>query len=81
MSYLSTVNFFEDRAFVDKWLYRIRTGELDLSWMNASTEKVKPRPENPRRGLIYRDINLGSYGVEAIPEKVRSNRSYAPRGA
>ena len=25
--------------------------------------------ENPRRGLIYRDINLGSYGVEAIPGK------------
>jgi hypothetical protein len=81
MSYLSNVNFFEDRAFVDKWLYTIRTGELDLSWMKSPTEKVKPHAENPRRGLIYRDVSLGSYGVEAIPEKVRSNRSYAPRGA
>ena len=81
MSYLSNVNFFEDRAFVDKWLYTIRTGELDLSWMKSPTENVKPHAENPRRGLIYRDVSLGSYGVEAIPEKVRSNRSYAPRGA
>src|SRR5712692_8397265 len=81
MSYLSNTNFFEDRAFLDKWLYTIRSGELDLSWMKSGTEKVKPHAENPRRGLIYRDISLGSYGVEAIPEKVRSNRSYAPRGA
>jgi len=81
MSYLSKTNFFEDRAFLDKWLYTIRTGELDLSWMKSATDKVKPLAENPRRGLIYRDISLGSYGVDAIPEKVRSNRSYAPRGA
>lgn len=81
MSYLSSINFFDDRAFVDKWLYTIRTGELDLSWMKSTTEKVKPHAENPRRGLIYRDVSLGSYGVDAIPEKVRSNRSYAPRGA
>jgi hypothetical protein len=81
MGYLSTRNFFEDREFVDKWLYMMRTGELDLSWMDAATEKVRPQVENPRRGLIYRDISVGSYGVDAIPEKVRSNRSYAPRGA
>lgn len=81
MSYLATRNFFEDKDFVDKWLYTMRTGELDLSWMKAGTEKVKPHAENPRRGLIYRDISLGSYGVDAIPEKVRGNRSYAPRGA
>ena len=50
--------------------------------MKAGTEKVKPHAEaNPRRGLIYRDISLGSYGSCDIPEKVRSNRSYAPRGA
>jgi hypothetical protein len=53
MSYLSNVNFFEDRAFVDKWLYTIRTGELDLSWMKSTAEKLKPYAENPRRGLIW----------------------------
>jgi hypothetical protein len=81
MSYLATRNFLDDKDFVDKWLYTMRTGELDLSWMDAKTEKIKPHAENPRRGLIYRDISLGTYGVDAIPEKVRGNRSYAPRGA
>ncbi|MGH8011715.1 MAG: ferritin-like domain-containing protein, partial [Candidatus Binataceae bacterium] len=81
MASLATSNYFDDREFVDKWLYTIRTGDLDLSWMNAATERVKPRTENPRRGLIYRDISLGSYGIDVIPEKVRDNRSFAPRGA
>jgi len=81
MGYLTAKDYFEDRDFIDKWLYTIRTGELDLSWMKATTEKVKPHAENPRRGLIYRDIDLGSYGYSNLPEKVRGNRSYAPRGA
>lgn len=81
MSYLATTDFLEDKDFVDKWLYTMRTGELELSWMNAATEKVCPRLQNPRRGLTYRDLDIGSYGFSAIPEKVRANRSYAPRGA
>jgi hypothetical protein len=81
MAYLATRNFLEDKDFVDKWLYTMRTGELDLSWMNASTEKVKPHEANPRRGLTYRDLDIGSYGFTDVPEKVRTNRSYAPRGA
>ena len=68
MGYLATKDYFEDRDFVDKWLYTIRTGELDLSWMEAATEKVSPHAENPRRGLIYRDIDLGSYGYSDLPE-------------
>ena len=81
MAYLATRNFLEDKDFVDKWLYTMRTGELDLSWMNANTEKVKPHEANPRRGLTYRDLDIGSYGFTNVPEKVRTNRSYAPRGA
>src|SRR6266446_2334157 len=81
MAYLSTRNFTEDKDFIDKWLYTIRTGEMDLSWMNAVTEKISPEEANPHRGLTYRDLNLGSYGFTDIPEKVRANRSYAPRGA
>ena len=81
MGYLATRNFLEDKDFVDKWLYTMRTGELDLSWMNANTEKVKPHEANPRRGLTYRDLDIGSYGFTNVPEKVRTNRSYAPRGA
>jgi len=81
MAYLSTRNFLEDKDFVDKWLYTMKSGELDLSWMDARTEKVKPHEANPRRGLTYRDLDLGSYGFSELPEKARANRSYAPRGA
>ena len=29
MSYLSTIDFFEDKDFVDRYQYTLRTGELD----------------------------------------------------
>jgi len=45
--------------------------------MNAATEKNLPTEANPRRGLTYRDLDVGSYGFTDVPEKVRSNRSYA----
>jgi hypothetical protein len=81
MAYLSTTDFTQDKDFIDKWLYTIRTGEMDLSWMKSATEKISPQEANPRRGLTYRDLNVGTYGYTDIPEKVRNNRSYAPRGA
>ncbi len=81
MAYLSTTDFTQDKDFIDKWLYTIRTGEMDLSWMKSATEKISPEEANPRRGLTYRDLNVGTYGFTDIPEKVRNNRSYAPRGA
>jgi len=62
MAYLATHDYHEDKNFVDKWLYTMRTGEMDLSWMNAKTEKVKTRPQNARRGLTYRDLDIGTYG-------------------
>ncbi len=81
MSYLSTVDFLEDKDFVDRYQYTMRTGEMDLSWMDAATEKVECEPQNPRRGLTFRDLDLGSYGFSELPEIVRENRSFAPRGA
>lgn len=80
MAYLSTIDFFEDRAFLERWKGVMR-GDLDLSWMNAATEKVECRPQNPRRGLTFRDLDVGSYGYSELPEIVRRNRSFAPRGA
>jgi len=44
---------------------------MDLSWMNAATEKISPTEANPRRGLTYRDLDVGSYGFTDVPEKVR----------
>ena len=43
MAYLSTTDFAEDKDFIDKWLYTIRTGEMDLSWMKSATRKSAPR--------------------------------------
>jgi hypothetical protein len=81
MSYLSTTDFFEDKDFIDRFQYTMRTGELDLSWMHAATENVHCEPQNPRRGLTFRDLDVGSYGFTAMPEVIRHNRSFAPRGA
>jgi len=81
MSYLSTIDFLEDEDFVDKFQYTMRTGEMDLSWMKASTEEVACEPANKRRGLTFRDLDVGSYGFSHLPEIVRENRCFAPRGA
>lgn len=81
MAYLSTYDFFEDKDFIDRYQYTMRTGELDLSWMNAATEKVRCEAQNPRRGLTFRDLDVGSYGFTEMPELIRQNRSFAPRGA
>jgi hypothetical protein len=81
MAYLSTIDFFEDRDFLDRWQYTMRTGQLDLSWMDAATEPAACRPQNERRGLTFRDLGTGSYGFTMMPEVIRKNRSFAPRGA
>ena len=82
MAYLATHDYLEDKNFVDKWLYTMRTGEMDLSWMNAKTEKVTPRPQNARRGLTYRDLDLGSYGFTTCRRRcatIALMRRVAPR--
>jgi hypothetical protein len=80
MAYLSTTDFFEDKNFLDRWRRNLK-GDLDLSWMNAKTEKLAATPENPRRGLTLRDLDKGAYSFSEMPELVRDNRSFAPRGA
>lgn len=80
MPYMSTIDFFENEDFLDHWR-RMMKGDLDLSWMKADTEQVACRPKNSRRGLTMRDLDVGSYGFTDLPEIVRRNRSFAPRGA
>jgi hypothetical protein len=81
MAYLSTIDFFADKDFLDKWSYTVRTGELDLSWMNAHTAEAACTPQQPRRGLTLRDLDVPGYGFSEMPELARRNRSFAPRGA
>jgi hypothetical protein len=80
VSYLSTTDFAEDPAFVDRFR-RMMKGDLDLGWMDAERERVVCRPQNERRGLTFRDLDVGSYGFTEMPELIRQNRSFAPRGA
>ena len=80
MSYLSTTDFLEDEAFVDGVRRRMK-GDLDLSWLDAPRERVDCTPQNPRRGLTFRDLDVAGYGYSAMPELIRHNRSFAPRGA
>ncbi len=80
MAYYAPTDFLADDAFLDGFR-KIRNGELTLDWMEAKTERVKCRPKNPRRGLTYQDIDVGSYSTEAIPEVLRGRQSMAPRGA
>lgn len=80
MAYLSTIDFFDDKNFLDRWQRNLK-GDLDLSWMQSKTEKLTATPENPRRGLTFRDLDKGGYGFTDMPEFVRQNRSFAPRGA
>src|SRR5689334_11440666 len=81
MSYLSTKDFLDDKDFVDRWQYTLRSGELDLSWMRAATKEVTCKPQNARRGLTFRDLDVPGYGYSAMPDLARENRSFAPRGA
>jgi len=80
MSYYGSTDWSADRDLVDR-VRDIRKGNLDLGWMKAGTEQVEVHAENPRRGLIYQDLNRGSYGFDALPEVPRGPRGAAPRGA
>ena len=80
MAYYSPIDYLNDDAFVDR-MRRTRSGELELEWMGANTERVHCRPRNPRRGMTYADIDVGTYGIKAIPEIIRGHRTMAPRGA
>ncbi len=80
MSYLSTIDFAEDRDFLDR-VTRTMRGDLELDWLDEPREKVRCTPQNPRRGLTFRDCDVGSYGYSELPELIRRNRSFAPRGA
>jgi len=80
MSYYGTTDYRFDDDLVLR-MKDIRRGNLDLGWMKAGTEQIQVNAENPRRGLIYADLNKGSYGYDELPEVPRGPRGAAPRGA
>ena len=80
MAYNAPIDFLADAEFLEGFR-RVRRGELSLDWMDAKTERVKVRPKDPRRGLTYTDLEVGSYSTERIPEVIRHTATMAPRGA
>ena len=80
MSYSARDDFFNNPEVLERSV-DILKGNLKLDWMKIDVEEAKCRPSDPRRGLTFGDTNVGSYGWDEIPEKIRHNYSMAPRGA
>jgi len=80
LAYYAREDFFKDPELIER-AAEIFKGKLTLDWMKLDIEKVRCRPSRADRGLTYDDTNVGSYGWDEIPEKIRHNFSMAPRGA
>ncbi|HVN83576.1 MAG TPA: hypothetical protein VMW17_01905 [Candidatus Binatia bacterium] len=80
MAYFAEKDFFEDPELIEL-TQKVFSGNLQLGWYNAPTEKVRCEPHDPARGFTYDDCNVGSYGFDGIPEFLRRNYSMAARGS
>ncbi|MCP5059442.1 MAG: hypothetical protein GY937_22285 [bacterium] len=80
MSYYARDDFFNNPEVLARSV-DILKGNLKLEWMGIDVERAACRPRDARRGLTFGDTNVGSYGWDQIPEKIRHNYSMAPRGA
>ncbi|MGH7932247.1 MAG: hypothetical protein ACREQN_03660 [Candidatus Binataceae bacterium] len=80
MAFYADKDYTEDQAILEA-MQSVMQGNLTLQWMDVYTEKVKGRPSDPRRGLTYQDLDLGSYGYSEIPEFVRNQQSMVARGS
>lgn len=80
MAFYADKDYTEDQAVLDA-MNAVMQGNLSLHWFDARTEKVKVHPSDPHRGLVYQDLDIGSYGYTEVPESVRSSQSMAARGS
>jgi len=80
MGYYARDDFFNNPEILERSV-EILTGTLTLDWMGLDLEPANCRPSDGRRGLTFEDTNVGRYGWDLIPEKIRHNYSMAPRGA
>lgn len=60
---------------------QVMQGNLTLHWYDAKTEKIKGKPADLRRGLTYKDLDIGGYGYTSIPEYLRNSQSMVARGS
>ncbi|MGD0291657.1 MAG: hypothetical protein ABSC63_18700 [Candidatus Binataceae bacterium] len=80
MAFYADKDYTEDQAVLDA-MNAVMQGKLSLHWYDARTEKIKGRPRDPRRGLVYQDLDVGTYGYTDIPDSVRTSQSMAARGS
>jgi hypothetical protein len=80
MAYYARDDFFNNPEVLARSV-QILKGNVTLDWMKLDVQKANCRPSNARRGLTFEDTNVGNYGWDQIPEKIRHNYSMAPRGA
>jgi len=80
MAYYARDDFFNNPEVLARSV-QILKGNVTLDWMKLDVKRANCRPSNARRGLTFEDTNVGSYGWDQIPEKIRHNYSMAPRGA
>ncbi len=62
-------------------MQEVMQGHLTLHWYDANTERIKGKPSDYRRGLTYRDLDVGSYGYTEMPEDLRRHQSMVARGS
>ena len=79
MGYYARDDFFNDPEVLERSV-EILKGKLTLDWMGLDLGKAGCRPSDARRGPTFEDTNVGSYGWDHIPDKIRHNYSMAPRG-
>jgi hypothetical protein len=80
VAFYADKDYTQDQAVLDA-MAAVMQGNLTLHWYNAHTEKIKAAPGDSRRGLIYQDLDIGSYGYSSIPEFVRNEQSMVARGS
>lgn len=80
MAFYADKDYTQDQAVLDA-INSVMQGNLTLHWLDAKTEKIRGRASDPRRGLTYEDLDIGSYGFSSIPEFVRNEQSMVARGS
>jgi len=80
MGYYARDDFFNNPEILERSV-EILKGRLGFEWMHLDVERARCRSSHARRGLTLDDTNVGRYGWDGIPEKIRHNYSMAPRGA
>jgi hypothetical protein len=80
MAFYADKDYSQDQEVLNA-MQEVMQGHLTLHWYEANTERIKGKPSDYRRGLTYRDLDVGSYGFTDIPEDNRLSQSMVARGS